>query len=202
MEIELAKSQKLEAIGHLAAGIAHEINTPAQYVGDNTRFLRDVFADVNTVLDDLDKLLAAAKCGEITESLIEEVNANLRGADIVYIREEAPKAIEQTLQGIERVTNIVRAMKEFSHPGNGQKQLVDLNRAIESTLTVSRNEWKYVADLVTDFDPGLPAVPCLAGDFNQVILNLVVNAAQTIANVVGDGSRGRGTITVRTRRDE
>jgi signal transduction histidine kinase len=103
------------------------------------------------------------------------------------------------LEGIERVANIVRAMKDFSHPGYGQKQLVDLNRAIESTLTVSRSEWKYVADLVTDFDPDLPQVSCLPGDFNQVILNLVVNAAQAIAIVVEDGSRGKGTIAVRTR---
>jgi signal transduction histidine kinase len=201
MEKELAQAHKLEAIGHLAAGIAHEINTPAQYVGDNTRFLRDVFTDVNTLLDDLDRLLKAAKCGEITEDMIAEVDVNVRGIEVDYIKEEAPKAIDQSLEGIERVANIVRAMKEFSHPGNGHRQPINLNRAIESTLTVSRNEWKYVADLVSDFDPGMPAVPCLASDFNQVILNLVVNAAQAIANVVGDGSQGHGTITVRTRRD-
>ena len=92
-------------------------------------------------------------------------------------------------------------MKEFAHPGNGHKQYHDLNRAIQSTLTVSRNEWKYVADVVTDFAPDLPPVPCLAGDFNQVILNLVVNAAQAIAEVVGDGANGKGTIIVRTRLD-
>lgn len=96
---------------------------------------------------------------------------------------------------------IVRAMKDFSHPGGQQKQAVDLNRAIENTLTVSRNEWKYVADLVTDLDPSLPPVACLPSDFNQVVLNLVVNAAQAVANVVRDGSNGKGTITVRTRRE-
>jgi signal transduction histidine kinase len=199
MECELAQAHKLEAVGHLAAGIAHEINTPAQYVGDNTRFLRDVFTDVDTLLSDLDRLLLAAKQGHISDELIAEVDVNVRNAEISYIKEEAPKAIAQSLEGIDRVADIVRAMKEFSHPGNGKKQPVDLNRAIERTLTVSRNEWKYVADMVTDFDPDLPAVPCLAGDFNQVILNLIVNAAQAIASAVGDGSQGRGRITVRTR---
>lgn len=202
MEKELARSQKLEAIGNLAAGIAHEINTPAQYLGDNTRFLRDVFVDVDKLLDLLGKLLNAAKGGAPAEELIAEVDAAIRQVDVDYLREEVPKAIQQSLEGIEQVANIVRAMKEFSHPGNGQKQPIGLNRAIQSILTISHNEWKFVADLVTDFSLDLPPVPCLAGDLNQVILNLVVNAAQAIAAVVGDGSRGKGTITVRTRCDD
>ena len=201
MEHELAQAQKMESIGHLAAGIAHEINTPAQYVGDNTRFLRDAFASIDGLFGDLNRILEAAKHGEITEDLIAEVSTNVCVADVEYIKAEVPKAIQQSLEGIERVANIVRAMKEFSHPGNGHKQLVNLNRAIESTLTVSRNEWKYVADLVTDFDPHLPPVSCLPGDFNQVILNLVVNAAQAMASVATDGTPYRGTITVRTRHD-
>ena len=201
MQHELARAQKLESIGHLAAGIAHEINTPAQYVGDNIRFLQEVFGDVDALLDIFDRLLQAAKQGNLTAELIAEVEAAVRDADVDYFTEEAPKAIGQSLEGIERVADIVRAMKEFSHPGNGHKQTVDLNRAILSTLTVSRNEWKYVAELVTDLAPDLPLVPCLPGDFNQVILNLVVNAAQAITDVVGDGSGEKGTLTVRTRRD-
>jgi signal transduction histidine kinase len=200
MERELAQAHKLEAIGQLAAGIAHEINTPAQYLGDNTRFLRDAFADIDRLLGGLDAMLEAAAQGSATADLIADLKTSVRDADVQYLRQEVPRAIQQSLDGIERVANIVRAMKEFSHPGSGHKQPVDLNRAIESTLTVSRNEWKYVADLVTDFDPDLPPVPCLAGDVNQVVLNLVVNAAQAIAGVVGEGPHARGTITVRTRR--
>ena len=201
MQHELARAQKLESIGHLAAGIAHEINTPAQYVGDNTRFLQEVFADVDSLLGKFDRLLQAAKQDNLTDELIGEVEAAVQEADVDYLSKEVPKAIGQSLEGIERVANIVRAMKEFSHPGNGHKQAIDLNRAIQSTLTVSRNEWKYVAELVTDFASDLPLVPCLPGDFNQVILNLVVNAAQAIGDVVGDGSAGKGTLTVHTRRD-
>lgn len=201
MQHELARAQKLESIGHLAAGIAHEINTPAQYVGDNTRFLQEAFRDVNNLLGKLDRLLAAAREDNVTDELLAEVEAAAGKTDIGYLTEEVPKAIEQTLEGIERVASIVRAMKEFSHPGNGEKQAVDLNRAIRSTLTVSRNEWKYVAELVTDLAPDLPPVPCLPGDLNQVILSLVVNAAHAIADVVRDGSGPKGTLTVTTRRD-
>jgi signal transduction histidine kinase len=199
---ELAQAKKLESIGHLAAGIAHEINTPAQYVGDNIRFLKDVFADVDKLLRRFDRLLQAAKQDILTDELVAEVEAAVRDADVDFLSVEVPKAIGQSLEGIERVANIVRAMKEFAHPGNGHKQAVDLNRTILSTLTVSRNEWKYVAELVTDFAQDLPLVMCLAGDLNQVILNLVVNAAHAIADVVGDDSSGKGQLTVRTRRDQ
>lgn len=201
MQHELAQAKKLESIGHLAAGIAHEINTPAQYVGDNVRFLQEVFTDFDNLLGKFDRLLQAGKQGNLTDELVAEVEAAVHEADVDFLTDEVPKAIGQSLEGIERVASIVRAMKEFSHPGSGHKLAIDLNRAIQSTLTVSRNEWTYVAELVTDFAPDLPLVPCLPGDFNQVILNLVINAAQAIADVVGDGSAGKGTLTVRTRRD-
>lgn len=198
MREELMHAQKLESIGHLAAGIAHEINTPAQYVGDNTRFLQDVFRDVDHLLTQLDRLVAAAKHGTVPAELVAETEAALSSADVAYIRDETPKAIQQSLEGIERVAGIVRAMKEFSHPGTTEKALADINQAIESTITVTRNEWKYVADMVTRFDPTLPPVPCRIGDINQVILNLIVNSAQAISEVVGDGAQGKGTITVST----
>ena len=105
------------------------------------------------------------------------------------------------MEGLERIAKIVRAMKEFSHP-SVEKGATDINRAIESTITVARNEWKYVADMVTNFDPDLPPVPCLKGEFNQVILNILVNAAHAIADLSGSGSDVKGTITVSTRHDD
>jgi signal transduction histidine kinase len=103
------------------------------------------------------------------------------------------------LDGLERIKNIVRAMKEFSHPGDGDKEAIDLNHAIQNTLTVARNELKYVADVVTDFAPDLPRVPCFPQQFNQIVLNLAVNAAHAIAKKNGAQSAERGTITVQTR---
>jgi len=200
MQQELVRAQKLESIGHLAAGIAHEINTPAQYVGDNIRFLQESFADINHLLGKFQELLTAVRQGSVSAEMLTEAEVAVRQADVDYLTLETPKAIVQSVEGIKRVANIVRAMKEFSHPGNGHKQNVDVNRAIQSTLMVSRSEWKYVADLVTHFAPDLPLVPCLPGEFNQVILNLVINAAQAIGAVVGEGAIGKGTITISTRR--
>ncbi len=199
MEVQLRHAQKLESIGQLAAGIAHEINTPTQYIGDNARFLQDAFADLSRLVRLYHGVLQAAQGGTLTAGLIAEAASATAAIEVDYLQTEIPKAISQTLQGVERVTRIVRAMKDFSHPGTEDKAMVDLNRAIESTLTVARNEWKYVADMVTDFAPDLPLVPCLPGEINQVVLNLVINAAHTIAEVVGDGTHGKGTITLRTR---
>ncbi|NLE36413.1 MAG: response regulator [Pirellulaceae bacterium] len=194
---ELAQAHKLEAIGHLAAGIAHEINTPTQYVGDNIRFLQESFLGLREVFSELATLKGSMENHDLAPR-VAEIEAALEEADAEYLFQEIPKAIVQALEGIDQVANIVRSMKEFSHPGNLEKRAVDLNQTIRNALTVSRNEWKYVAELVTDFDTALPLVSCLPGDLNQVILNLVVNAAQAMADTAGTGM---GTLTVRTRRD-
>ena len=193
-------AQKLESIGQLAAGIAHEINTPTQYVGDNTRFLQDAFGSLLEVIKSFQGLLEAVRRQDVPEELLEQTAAVCHNADLEYLTTEVPRAIEQSLEGIERITKIVRAMKEFSHPDAGRKQPTDLNRAIDSTITVARNEWKYVADVVRDFDHQLPLVPCLVGEFNQVVLNLIVNAAHVIGDKAAAGSPDKGTITVSTRR--
>ncbi|PIQ97364.1 MAG: histidine kinase, partial [Nitrospinae bacterium CG11_big_fil_rev_8_21_14_0_20_56_8] len=111
-------------------------------------------------------------------------------------------AIEQSLDGVHRVSKIVMAMKEFSHPGGQEKKSLDLNRAIQTTLDISRNAWKYMADVVTRFDPDLPPVPCFSDEFNQVILNLVVNAAQAMADKGKENENVKGTITITTRSDK
>lgn len=198
LEIQLRQAQKLEAIGQLAAGIAHEINTPTQFIGDNTIFLRDSFKDVLSFLQEQGELLKDD--AQPTPDLMHALRELSRVLDLDYFVSEVPKAIEQMLDGVARVTRIVGAMKDFSHPGSEAKQLVDLNRSIESTLIISRSEWKYFADLETDYAPDLPPVPCFPSEFNQVILNLVINAAHAIQEARDRGNPElKGRIRVSTR---
>ena len=198
MERQLTQAQKLEAIGMLAAGIAHEINTPTQYVGDNTRFLRDAFGDILGLMDKYVSYLKAGKGGSDTKALAEEIERMQQELDIDFLRSEIPDAVSQALEGVARVTRIVQAMKDFSHPGGTQKTMIDLNRAIESTITVTRNEWKYVSEMEKDLDPDLPPVTCMPNELNQVFLNIIVNAAQAISQS-GDNGGAKGMIQISTR---
>jgi len=198
LERELAQAQKLESIGQLSAGIAHEINTPTQFIGDNIRFLQDSFQEVLGLVGRLTAVVADHKDGTVQAA---PIAAALDAPDVSYLREEIPKAIAQSLEGIERIAKIVGAMKEFSHPGL-EKTPMDLNHAIATTITVARNEWKYVAEVETDFDPALPPVHVVPGAFNQVILNILINAAHAVSAALGEAATTKGTITVVTRRVE
>jgi PAS domain S-box-containing protein len=176
LEVELAQAQKLESVGRLAAGVAHEINTPVQFVGDSIGFVRDSLAEVFQALDPV------------------------RAADpeLAYVLGEYPRALDRALEGLDRVTTIVRSMKVFAHQAQ-EKTTVDLNQSLEATLVVARSEYKLVADVETEFTQ-LPRVRCHAGELHQVFLNILINAAHAIEDAVGATGQ-RGTIGVATRRD-
>ncbi len=188
LQSELAQAQKLQSVGQLAAGVAHEINTPIQYIGDNGKFLQEATRDLIAFWDAQREAPALPSPAGLDERTLD------------FLRSEVPKATSQLLDGVDQVARIVRAMKEFSHPGPIEMSASDLNRAIENTILVCKSEWKYVAEVTTELDPDLPPVPCIVGEFNQVILNLIVNAAQAIADVVRQtGEKGGIHISTRKR---
>jgi len=197
-EAHLRQSQRLEAIGSLASGIAHEINTPIQFIGDNVHFLASTLSELLPALQELSKVRATTGSeGNIGDS--RRLPRDTDTLDLDYVIEEIPRALNQTREGIDRVISIVKAMREFAHPGgHGEHRTeIDLNRALEGALTVCRNQIKNVADVRTDFDVKLPPIPCYANELNQVFLNLLINAAQAIQEVY-DKTGDRGWIAVRT----
>ncbi|HEY4015674.1 MAG TPA: PAS domain S-box protein [Polyangiaceae bacterium] len=194
LEMSLQQAQKLEAIGQLASGIAHEINTPVQFVSDSVHFVRDSIAELFQVLRAHHVLFdAAAPAFPTAAANIEETEA---AADLPYLVEQLPKAVERALEGLQRVATIVRGMKAFGHPDQKEKREADLNDALEATLAIARNEYKYVATIEKDFGRLLP-VKCHIGQLNQVFLNVIVNASHAIADVVR-GTDAKGCIGVKT----
>lgn len=185
LERQLSHAQKMESVGQLAAGVAHEINTPIQFIGSNLRFLEDAFSQWDNVFSCYEKLLTACQQGMDTTELCSSIESEVENSGLDFIRNEFPMAISQSSDGADQVADIIRAMKVFSHPGFEDKVNSDLSTLIESVITVSRNEWKYVARMDVKLDSNLPPVPCYPAEFNQAILNLVVNAAHAIEEKYG-----------------
>lgn len=177
LSVELRLAQKLEALGRLAAGVAHEINTPIQFISDNVSFMRDATQDLSQVIK---AYQAGAAQGD--EAAVE--------VELDYLLEELPKSMERAQEGVRRVANIVRAMKEYSHPGSEARSPADVNRALERTIEIARSEYKHVATV--ELRAGaLPHVFCNIGELNQVFLNLLVNAAHAIEKAGHDSTKGR-----------
>ena len=195
VELELRHAQKLEAVGRLAAGIAHEINTPIQFVSDSVQFVTAASTDLLALVDKYQIAVRAVLAGTPALPAATEAVEAEHAADLDYIAGEIPAALRRALDGIDRVSVIVRSMKMFAHHDQDMRD-VDLNQAIQSTLIIARNEYKYVADVDTELGD-LPLVRCHVGEINQVVLNLLVNAAHAIADV-HQGGDGRGRIAVRT----
>ncbi len=179
LELQLAHTQKLESIGQLAAGIAHELNTPTQYIGDNIRFLNDSFRDLTSLIDYIMKFLNRGET-ETDPLPIDEIKKRMEQLDMSFLLKEIPKAIEQSLEGIDRISQIIQSIKEFSHPGSKERASVDINRCIQNAITISKNEWKYVAELTTDLKPDLPHIYGYPQELNHVFLNIIINAAHAI----------------------
>jgi signal transduction histidine kinase len=173
LELQLANAQKMEALGQLAAGIAHEINTPAQFIGDHLQFVK--------------------------ESIVEILEANEgQGIPSGFVRDNLPMAIEHSIEGVERIGEIVASMRRFSHrEHDNEKHPADINQAVVDSLAVSRNQWKNFVEVKTELNPDLPHVSCLLGEVNQVILNLIINATHAIADSQEKGILGK--ITIRTK---
>ncbi|MFO7810970.1 MAG: PAS domain S-box protein, partial [Candidatus Delongbacteria bacterium] len=180
IENQLRHAQKMEGIGTLAAGIAHEINTPLQYLYDNSQFIDESFGKIAD--------FCRKSAGELSVP-----------KDIEFLLDEIPRALEENINGIKIVRKIVLAMKNFSHPGLKTMKRSDINDAVISTVTITKNVWKYCAELKTDLKEGLPEVSCHIGDINQVFLNMITNSCDAITEAKQDSL---GKINISTDNDK
>jgi len=195
-------SMKLESLGVLAAGIAHEINTPIQFIGSNLSFLQESFQDILRLMTAYNTLKDAIRSGSSLDELLAETDRIEQSIDLAYLQEDVPQAFEQTRDGVERVTKLVLGLKGFAHSGDNEvKRAADINEIITNALVVCTNAYKYVAHLELDLGQ-LPPIKVYSGDIGQVIVNLVVNAADAIADHKGKAGAGMGTIRITTASDD
>jgi signal transduction histidine kinase len=193
-------ASNLEAIGQLTAGVAHEINTPMQFIGDNTAFLGVTIRRLLDLAGTLERLLVACHGGRaLSETELGAYESELARTRLGFLREQAPAAVEQALSGVDQVRTIVQALKEFSHPGDEQPVLVDVNHLVRMASTVTRNAWRYAAALSLELCDDPPAVRGHPQELGQVLINLIVNAAHAVEERLGGSDRGLGKIAIRTR---
>ncbi len=197
-ERQVHNAQKLESVGQLAAGLAHEINTPMQFVGDNLDYVKVKFEKLAVYLQDCDDLLDVVEAAEIGFDLVGKLRQQAKRLKLDKLYAQIPEAIDDSIEGIQSVAKLVQAMKELSRPCSVEKTLIDINRCLETTTTVTGSEWKYVAKLEMDLDPELPQIKGMAGDLRQVFVHLIVNAAQAIAEHMTGSEQPEGLISIRT----
>ena len=197
MEDQLRRAQKLEAIGQLSAGIAHEINTPTQFIHTNAEFIKEAVDELLDVILRTEELFSSGAVKVEGKEQLIEIRA-LMADCIENLSEDVQDAISGTMEGVNRISAIVESMRYFSHPGAENKVRIDVNRAIEQAITVSKNEWKYNADVEVRLDPALPPLLGYSGPFNQALLNLIVNAAQAISQASETSPEQKGKITITT----
>ncbi len=195
LERELIHAQKLESIGTLVAGIAHEINTPIQFIDNNIYFVSESIKQLLQLIDKFDELLAHTKNNKQILDTMDQLKEDI---SLDYLKDEVSIALEQTVEGLDRVTQIVNAMKGFSHLDNDNMAVLDINKSVKNTILVSTSTWKFIAEIKTDLDPKLPKVYCFPTDINQVIMNLIINACHTISDKIDDGTDEKGVIKIKT----
>ena len=198
----MLQDRKLKSIGELAAGIAHEINTPTQYVINNTVFLRDTFKDITSLIESFIALKKTYSTGVALNNNIEAMLNSLDTEELDYVIHEIPQAIGQSIEGLERIASIVQSMKSFSHPGHDAMVYHNINKALNDTVTITKNEWKYHAVIETKLDEDLPEVLCYPAEINQVFLNIIVNAAHATKEAVEKGIVKQGIITLSTKNEK
>jgi len=199
LERELKQAQKLKVLGIAAAGLAHELKTPVQFIGDNIRFLSRAARDLLSAVHSHRSLIGECSPGPETERAAAVAARTEKDTNLDFLDHELDRAVTETWDGLDHVVHAVDAMKDFSHMRDSEtKTAEDINAVIGSTVTVARNQWKHVAELELDLDHSLPPVPCLGGDIRQVFLNLVVNAAQALASAAGDRPADKGRIVIST----
>ncbi|HLP09626.1 MAG TPA: PAS domain S-box protein [Opitutaceae bacterium] len=196
LEEQLDIAHKLESVGRLSAGIAHEINTPAQFVTDNLRFLSTAFDLLTRYLAVVEQLRQQAGSVAALQPLCRELDRLAADGDLGFVRTEVPCCLTQSLEGVERITRIVGALKDFAQPAGERRSPASLAHLVETALAVSRHEWQDVAEIATDFDPAQPPVPVLADEINQALLHLVINAAQAVAGAAARRQGAKGLIRI------